>query len=145
MANPDFHTVVQNLLEQLRGTWRFRWLALAVAWSLAIVLWIIVFLVPDTYQASARVFVNTKTTLSEATRGISLEDDVDNQIQRVRQALIGGPELQKVAEETDLLAGALSVRDKQEVLEKLRKAIDISGGISRENPSAGVFTNAGSP
>ena len=140
MANPDFHTVVQNLLEQLRGTWRFRWVALAVAWSLAIVLWIIVFLVPDTYQASARVFVNTKTTLSEATRGISLEDDVDNQIQRVRQALIGGPELQKVAEETDLLAGALTVRDKQEVLEKLRKAIDISGGISRENPSAGVFT-----
>src|SRR5437879_6807959 len=95
MANPDFHTVVQNLLEQLRGTWRFRWVALAAAWSLVIVLWIVVFLVPDTYQASARVFVNTKTTLSEATRGISLEDDVDNQIQRVRQALIGGPELDR--------------------------------------------------
>ncbi|MGH8277131.1 MAG: XrtA system polysaccharide chain length determinant, partial [Steroidobacteraceae bacterium] len=62
MLTPDLHVVIQNALEQVRGTWRYRWVALAVAWSVAVLLWAGVFLIPDTYQASARVFVDTNTT-----------------------------------------------------------------------------------
>jgi polysaccharide chain length determinant protein (PEP-CTERM system associated) len=146
MANAELRVVVENLLEQARASWRHRWAALAVAWSVGVALWISIFLVPDKYEATARVFVDTKTTLSQATRGISLGDDMDSQIQRVRQALLGGPELQKVAQDTDLMAGALTERAQAEVLEQLRKAIEIKGGIdargaSRDaTPSAGVYT-----
>ncbi|MGA7823080.1 MAG: Wzz/FepE/Etk N-terminal domain-containing protein, partial [Steroidobacteraceae bacterium] len=97
MANAELRVVVENLLERARASWRHRWAALAVAWSVAVVLWTVIFLIPDKYEATARVFVDTKTTLSQATRGISLGDDMDSQIQRVRQALLGGPQLQKVA------------------------------------------------
>ena len=137
MFAPQIDVVIQNALDQVRGAWHFRWLALAVAWCVAVALWIGVFLIPDTYQASARVFVDTHTALSEVTRGISVDADVDIQIQRVRQALLGGPQLQKVAEETGLLAGISSPRAKQVELNRLRAAIEISGGIS---PAAGVFT-----
>jgi polysaccharide chain length determinant protein (PEP-CTERM system associated) len=136
-GKPKLDVVIQDLLDQLRGAWRFRWIALIVAWCAAALLWAIVFLIPDTYQASARVFVDTKTALSEVTRGIGVEPDVDTQIQRIRQALLGGPELRRVAEETDLMGAAATPRAKQLVLEKLRAAIDISGGMS---PAAGVFT-----
>jgi len=136
MAAPDIRQVIENALDQLRGAWRFRWTALAVAAATAVVLWSTIFAIPDVYQASARVFVDTKTTLSEVTRGITLEDDVGTQIQRVRQALLGGPELQKVAEDTGLVSAGLTPMARQSALEALRTTVDISGNIQ----SAGVFT-----
>jgi polysaccharide chain length determinant protein (PEP-CTERM system associated) len=132
------HAVIQDLLDQLRGTWRYRWVALAAAWLVALALWAIIFLVPDSYQASARVFIDTQTTLSEATQGIGLGEEIDSQVQRVREALLGWPELERVAEETDLLAGTLSPPARQEVLEKLRRDIDITGDLARGG--AAVFT-----
>jgi polysaccharide chain length determinant protein (PEP-CTERM system associated) len=137
MLAPGIDIVIQNALDQIRGAWRFRWLALAVAWCLAVVLWVSVFLLPDTYQASARVFVDTNTALTQATRGISVDADVDTQIQRVRQALLGGPQLQKVATEAGLLHPGADPRAQQLVLNKLRNGIEITGGMA---PSAGVFT-----
>lgn len=149
MANAEFRVVVENVLEQARASWRHRWVALAAAWSVAVILWIVIFLVPDKYEATARVFVDTKTTLSQATHGISLGDDMDSQIQRVRQALLGGPQLQKVAQDTDLMAGALTERAQSEVLDELRKAIEIRGSMDPKGlmptpreaaQTAGVYT-----
>ncbi|HUN25880.1 MAG TPA: XrtA system polysaccharide chain length determinant [Steroidobacteraceae bacterium] len=140
MAAPPVHAVVQDFLDQLRGAWRFRSSALVVTWCAALLLWVGVFLIPDTYEATARVFVDTRTTLSEATQGLGLGDNVDSQIQRVREALVGAPALEKVAEETNLLVGDFSAESKQAVIDQLQKDIDITGGLSRETPTAAVFT-----
>lgn len=134
----SIHVTIQDILDQLRGTWRYRWIALAVAWCAALLLWAVVFLVPDTYQATARVFIDTQTTLSEATRGIGLGEDIGSQIQRVREALLGWPELERVAEQTRLLAGASSAPARQELLEKLRRNINIEEDLSRGGEA--VFT-----
>lgn len=140
MPEPPIHASVQNALDQLRGALRFRWIALAVAWCVAVVLWAATFMVPDTYEATAKVFVDTRTTLNQATQGISLGEDIDSQIQRVRQALLGGPQLEKVAEETSLLAGALTPEAKQDVIDNLRRKIDITGNFSRDSAGAALFT-----
>ena len=134
------HAIVQDLLDHLRGALHFRWVALGVAWCVALALWAGVFLIPDTYQASARVFVDVKTTLSEATRGIGLADDMGSEILRVRQALLAVPQLEKVADETNLFAGAFTPEAKQVVIDQMVKDIDITGNLSPNNPSAAVFT-----
>src|SRR5579862_9679280 len=137
MLAPEIDVVVHNALDQLRGAWRFNWIAIIVAWCVATVLWAGIFFIPDTYQASARVFVDTNTALSKVTRGISVDADVETQIQRIRQALLGGPQLQVVADETGLMAGVVEPRARQRALDNLHAAIEITGGIT---PSAGVFT-----
>ncbi|HUY83184.1 MAG TPA: XrtA system polysaccharide chain length determinant [Steroidobacteraceae bacterium] len=134
------HAIVQDLLDHLRGALHFRWVALGVAWCVALALWAGVFLIPDTYQASARVFVDVRTTLSEATKGIGLADDMGSQILRVRQALLAVPQLEKVAEETNLFAGALTPQARQMVIDGMLKDIDIAGDLAPNNPSAAVFT-----
>jgi len=140
MAAPPIHTAIQDVLDQIHGALRFRWAGLIVAWCVALGLWVGVFLIPNTYEASARVFVDTRTTLSEATRGISLGEDIDSQIERVREALLGLPQLQKVAQETDLFGAGQTAQARQAVIEKLQKDIDITGGASPGNPSAALFT-----
>jgi polysaccharide chain length determinant protein (PEP-CTERM system associated) len=129
--------VLQNVLDQFRGAWRFRWLALGVSAVLAVVAWIGIFLIPNSYEAEARVFVDTKTTLSEVTKGISVESNVEGQLMRVRQALLGAPQLNKVAAESDLMLKAKTPREQQEVIEALRKNIGIEAMGER---GAGVYT-----
>lgn len=123
------HAIVEDFLDQLRGALRFKWIALIVSWSVAVFLWIIVFLVPNTYESHATVFVDTRTTLSAATQGLSVGDNIDSQIVRVREALLGGPELRRVANDTNLMAGALTGAQQQAVIDKLRENIDITGRL----------------
>ncbi len=140
MPAPSIHGAVQDFIDQLRGALRFRWAGLGVAWGVALLLWIGVFLIPDTYEATARVFVDAQTTLSQATQGIGLNDDIAGQILRVREALLGIPQLEKVAEETNLFAGALTPQAKQAVLDGMLKDIDITGSLAPNHPGAAVFT-----
>jgi polysaccharide chain length determinant protein (PEP-CTERM system associated) len=137
---PPIHVTVEDLLDQLRGAWRFRWVALIVAWCVALLLWFGVFLIPNTYQSSAQVFVNTQTTLSEATHGLSLGDNIDSQIEQVQEALLGGPQLRKVANETNLMAGAITPEEQEAVIDELRKNITITGALDPKKSSMALFT-----
>lgn len=136
MATSSIFSDVAALQDQLRGLWRFKWIALIVAWCTAVVLWVVVFLIPNTYEASAKIFVDTGTTLSQATKGISLEDNVTDQIERVSTALLGTPQLRKVAQDTNLLAGPVTPQQQQAVVDDLRQRINIIADVDPKNPHA---------
>lgn len=130
---------LEIVTELLRGMWRFRWVGMGVAWGVCLLGWLVTLFIPDSYEASARVFVDTETALNEATRDITLGSSVESQIQRVRQALLGGPQLTKVADETRLTAKAVTPQERQAIVEGLREEIEIQGGMTRESPGAGVY------
>ncbi len=50
---------MNNIYDELRAAlhsiWHRRWLALAVAWGVCLVGWLIVALVPNTYESHARL------------------------------------------------------------------------------------------
>src|SRR5499427_8876682 len=89
--------ILDLILEQIRGAWRFRGTAMAVAWAVCMLGWLAILAFPDTYSAHARVYVDTRTRLSQVTQGIAVESNIASQAEEVRQALLGGPQLQKVA------------------------------------------------
>src|SRR6202522_1856076 len=92
-----------KFLEAARGAWRYRWFALAMAFALAIIGWAVIFTLPDRYAADARVFVDTRTALKPALQGLTTDQNVDAQINYVRQSLLEGPQLQQIAKETGVL------------------------------------------
>jgi polysaccharide chain length determinant protein (PEP-CTERM system associated) len=132
--------LLEKLRDDIRGSWRFRWIAVAVAWTVALAGWAVVFMMPDMYQASARVFVDTRTTLNQVTQGIAVESNVDTQILRVRQSLIGGPQLEKVARDARVepRAGATPQMVK-EFYDEVRKRIQITGSTTRDSATGGVY------
>ena len=85
------------ILEHIHGAWRFRRTAMLVAWVVCVLGWLVVLGLPDTYSARARVYVDTRTRLSQVTQGIAVESNIASQAEEVRQALLGGPQLEKVA------------------------------------------------
>src|SRR6202789_2373508 len=94
---------LDRVLEEARSTWRFRWPALAAASIVCVIGWGVGFALPDRYEADARVFVDTRTSLKPALQGLTTDENVDAQINYVRQSLLEGPELETIAKETGVL------------------------------------------
>ena len=97
-----------RIFDEVRGAWRFRYAALATAFAVAAVGWAIVFSLPDRYQADAQVFVDTRTALKPALQGLTVDQNVDAQINYVRQSLLEGPQLEKIALTTGVLPASIT-------------------------------------
>jgi len=117
--------IVDQVLDELRSTWRYRWAALGVAWAVSVLGWLLVFSIPDMYEAKARVYVDTRTPLRPLLEGVAAEQDVESQIVMVRQALLGGPNLDRVAREADLLVRAGTPEQRQSLLGDMASRIRI--------------------
>jgi polysaccharide chain length determinant protein (PEP-CTERM system associated) len=92
-----------HAFDEVRGAWRFRWAALITAFVVALIGWAVVFALPDRYEADARVFVDTRTGLKPALQGLTIDQNVDAQINYVRQSLLEGPQLERIAKDAGIL------------------------------------------
>jgi polysaccharide chain length determinant protein (PEP-CTERM system associated) len=92
-----------HVFDEVRGAWRFRWIALIAAFIVALIGWAVVFALPDRYEADARVFVDTRTALRPALQGLTIDQNVDGQINYVRQSLLEGPQLERIAKDAGVL------------------------------------------
>jgi polysaccharide chain length determinant protein (PEP-CTERM system associated) len=132
--------LLDDIWDEARSSWRFRWLAFATATAVAIVGWTIVFALPNRYQAEASVFVDTRTPLKPALQGLAMEEDVDAELNFVRQSLLAGPQLLRIAREGGLLpARTIDARQDEQSLSDLSKRIDIevhsASGRDEERPN----------
>ena len=55
--------LIGQFLMQLRGALRYRWYAVIAAWVAALAGWGAVIVMPDVYEARARVYVDTESVL----------------------------------------------------------------------------------
>jgi polysaccharide chain length determinant protein (PEP-CTERM system associated) len=137
--------LVEYILDEVRGAWRFRWTALVAAAAVAIVGWVVVFALPDRYQAMTSVFVDKRTALQPALQGQVVEQDVDAQLNFVRQSLLAGPQLLRVARATGLVPEGTDPRRQDQLLADLSKrvAIDVRSASGREeerNSAGSIYT-----
>src|SRR5215468_4586494 len=120
-------------LEQIRGAWRFRRAAMLVAWVVCVLGWLIILALPDTYSARARVYVDTRTRLSQVTKGIAVESNMASQAEEVRQALLGGPQLQKVARLAIPGFTTATPEAQGDIVQGLRDRLEVAATNDRED------------
>ena len=116
------------VLAELRSAWRYRWHALAVAWTVCLLGWLAVYLMPDVYEARARFYLDTTSALEPFVKELSVGLDVDQQIDLVRKVVLGREALLSVASETDLSKQASTPAELEVILESLRDTIQLTGG-----------------
>lgn len=109
-----------------RAIWRRRKLALIVAWTVCLVAWAIVLTLPDRFEASARVYVDSLTPLRPVLQGIAVEEDFDSQVSLVREALLTRPQLEAVARKTDLDARVKTPAGMDSLISDLKSSIVVS-------------------
>ena len=108
----------------LHAIWTRRWIALAVAWGIAVLGWAAVAQIPNSYESKARVFVQLNTILPSAV-GISTADQ-QKDVDTIRQTLTSAMNLEKVVRGTDLANTVKTDRDVADRVSGLSKAIKIT-------------------
>lgn len=135
---------LDRIIDDIRGAWRFRWVALGAAAAVALIGWTIVFALPDRYEADARVFVDTRTALKPALQGLTTDQNVEAEINYVHQSLIEGPQLEQIAKETGVLPATLTdERARARILDALSDRITLTvqnaGNQGDERSTAGTI------
>lgn len=116
-----------QLFGYIWGVWRYRWIALTVAWFVAVAGWAVVWKMPDAYVASAKVFVDTNSVLRPLLRGLAITPNIDQRVSMMSRTLLSRPNLEKLARMTDLDLTVTTEAQKQALIKNLTESISLQG------------------
>ena len=86
--------LLQQVLGYLRAMWHRRWYGLAAAWLAAIIGVIVVYRIPNKYEASARVYVDTESLLRPLLGALAVQPNVDQQVGLISRTLLSRPNVE---------------------------------------------------
>ena len=117
--------LIRQAVVALRGMWQRRWIGLAAAWIVAIAGTIAVLRIPDKYEASARIYVDTQSVLKPLLAGIAIQPNIDQQVMILSRTLISRPNIEKLVRMADLDLGTQSKREQEAMIDELMKTLAI--------------------
>lgn len=112
--------------QYLRAAWRRRWLGVIVAWLICGLGWVGVYLVPNQYESSARLYVDADAILTPLLKGIAAESAPATQLEMLQRTLLSRPNLEKLISKTDLDLTVNSELDRQRLITELATDIRVT-------------------
>lgn len=129
---------MSEMLEELRAAlwavWNRRWLALGVAWGVCVLGWLVLALIPNTYESDARIFVQLDDMLADQIGITAAARDKD--IERVRQTLMSDVNLEKIVRSTKIGDTVANPAQMQSAITGLQKTIVM---VAQGDPGSHVF------
>ena len=115
------------ILTFLKAIGKYRWYAIIISWTVALVGWAVVYSLPNDYQASARVYVDTQSVLKPLLSGMTTLPNLDQQVMFMRRTLISRPNVERVMGMVDLDLQNQDAKQKEKKIDELIENIKISG------------------
>ena len=111
----------------LRGMWHRRWIGLVTAWVVVIVGASVVYRIPERYEASARVYVDTDTMLRPLLQGLAIQPNIDQQVALMSRTLISRPNVEKLIRQADLDLNARTGAQREQLVDEVTKSLKLEG------------------
>lgn len=128
------HELADLLLTHLKAIWRYRWYAVVSAWLIASGGWTVIYLIPDRYQAWARVYVDTQSMLRPLLSGLAVQPNVDQMVSMMSRTLVSRANVEKVIRMTDLDVGLETPDDREKLVAHLSRELYVrSAGPGKLN------------
>ena len=112
--------------------WHRRWIGLAVAWLVAVAGAVALWLTPDRYETTARVYVDTQTVLKPLMAGLAVQPNIDEQIGMLARTIIARPNIEKIMHSANLDVSVKSQIERDQMVDDLTKRMRFDRG-GREN------------
>src|SRR5690348_995875 len=129
-----------QLIDILRGMWQGRWVGVAVAWLTGVAAGAVLFLMPDRYEASARVYVDTQSILKPLLSGLTVQPNVEQEVQILSRTLISRPNVQKLVRMTDMDLKLTTQEERERLVDELTRTLSIKSA-GRDNLYTIAFTD----
>lgn len=117
-----------EIISYLKGAFKYKWVAIIIAWLLCIVGWIYVSAMPNKYTSTAKVHVETRTMLRPLLSGMTIESDVRGLLRVMQQLMFTKNNLEQIIKLSELSSTTNTARDQENLIESLKKDIHINGG-----------------
>lgn len=124
--------ILRQALTVLRATWKHRRLGMLVAWVVGAIAAGVILRIPDRYEASARIFVDTQSILKPLMSGLAVQPNVEQQVMMLSRTLISRPNVEKLIRMADLDLKIKGKAEQEALIEELTKTLKISS-VGRDN------------
>jgi len=124
--------LISQITTITRGMWKHRWPGLIVAWLVAVVGVIAVMAVPDKYEASARIYVDTQSILKPLMAGLAVQPNVEQQVMMLSRTLITRPNVEKLIRMADLDLSDSSKAEQEALIDRVTRTLEIKN-VGRDN------------
>jgi polysaccharide chain length determinant protein (PEP-CTERM system associated) len=111
----------------LKAIGKYRWHAVIITWTVALAGWAIVLKLPNQYETSARVYVDTQTILKPLLSGMTSLPNLEQQVTFMRRTLLSRPNIEKLMRMVDLDVKANDPKEHEKMVNELLDKIKISG------------------
>ena len=125
---------LQLLRVQAVAVWRYRWVRLIVAALVTLIGLPMVMIMPNKYESSTRVYVDTKTLLKPVLKGLAVESNMVVEIADLtKRTMLTSTNIKRVMREADLDISVSSPKEEEKLVNALRDSIIVEshGGDKR--------------
>ena len=110
-----------------KGVVRNKWIVTIVAWVICMGGWSYVYRMPDVYQSSARVHVDTRTMLRPLLRGLAIQSDVRGLVAIMKKLMFTQENMIKIAETAGMDVDRSSEKKTLGLVAQLKGKLKIDG------------------
>lgn len=116
----------------LRATWKHRRLGMLVAWIVGAVAAGVILRIPNQFEASARIYVDTQSILRPLMSGLAVQPNIEQQIMMLSRTLISRPNIEKLIRMADLDLNIKSKTQQEALIDALTNTLKIQS-LGRDN------------
>ena len=124
--------ILRQVLVILRATWKHRRLGMLVAWVVGAIAAGVILRIPDRYEASARIFVDTQSILKPLMSGLAVQPNIEQQVMMLSRTLISRPNVEKLVRMADLDLNIKGKAEQDALVDGLMKTLSIQS-VGRDN------------
>ena len=117
--------IVRQLVGYARAMWLYRWWGLLAAWVVGIAAAVGIYMLPDRYESSARIFVDTQSVLKPLMSGLAVQPNIDQQVTILSRTLISRPNIEKLIRMADLDLAIKNDKDREALIDKMTRSLAI--------------------
>lgn len=139
----ELNQAIEMLVIYLQGIWLRRRYIILTAWLVCPIGWLFVFNLPPTYQADAKLYVETRSVLDPILSGLTYQTNPQQEVELMARTLLSRPNLEKIARSADMDISATDSEAYEKLIDGLKAEMKISSS-GRENIYVISYANASS-
>lgn len=118
-----------NLKIYWNGIWARKRYILVIMWLVCLTGWSLISLMPNQYETKAKVYADTRSILRPLLSGLAVQEDTEQEVQVTSRTLLSRDILESIARGTDLHLQYPDPADYENMLQKLKEQIEITGSV----------------